>query len=174
MNPQSAAIAGSGNPLKSRFESEIRGKYFQNPPTCWPIQPPQSSIRFRSSIFSRSSFAPKPIGKHLLRRLWFRIQNFPGFRIRKATISQISEFGFSYMKWNMSTDSSIQSFKPEKYRLMKNYAFLPYVFHQYLNFLLRVTYFFLKNYRFRLWRQNRNYKKDRNYFSSFTKFKCIY
>ena len=28
MNPQSAAIAGSGNPLKSRFESEIRAKIF--------------------------------------------------------------------------------------------------------------------------------------------------
>ena len=28
MNPQSAAIAGSGNPLKSRFESEIRAKVF--------------------------------------------------------------------------------------------------------------------------------------------------
>ena len=27
MNPQTAAIAGSGNPLKSRFESEIRAKY---------------------------------------------------------------------------------------------------------------------------------------------------
>ena len=26
MNPQSAAIVGSGNPLKSRFESEIRAK----------------------------------------------------------------------------------------------------------------------------------------------------
>ena len=28
MNPQSAAIAGSGNPLKSRFKSEIRAKIF--------------------------------------------------------------------------------------------------------------------------------------------------
>ena len=28
MNPQSAAIAGSGNPLKSGFESEIRAKMF--------------------------------------------------------------------------------------------------------------------------------------------------
>ena len=34
--------------------------------------------------------------------------------------------------------------------------------------------FFLKNYRFRLGQQNKNYKKDRNLFSSFTKFKCIY
>ena len=28
MNPQSAAIAGSGNPLKSRFESEIRANVY--------------------------------------------------------------------------------------------------------------------------------------------------
>ena len=28
MNQQSAAIVGSGNPLKSRFESEIRAKIF--------------------------------------------------------------------------------------------------------------------------------------------------
>ena len=28
MNPHSAAIAGSGNPLKSRFESEIRAKIY--------------------------------------------------------------------------------------------------------------------------------------------------
>ena len=28
MNPQSAAIVGSGNPLKSRFEAEIRAKIF--------------------------------------------------------------------------------------------------------------------------------------------------
>ena len=28
MNPQSATIAGSGNPLKSRFEYEIRAKIF--------------------------------------------------------------------------------------------------------------------------------------------------
>ena len=28
MNPHSAAVAGSGNPLKSRFESEIRAKIF--------------------------------------------------------------------------------------------------------------------------------------------------
>ena len=41
MNPQSAAIAISGNPLKSRFESEIRAEIFiQNPPIRWPIQPP--------------------------------------------------------------------------------------------------------------------------------------
>ena len=30
MNPHSAAIAGSGNPLKSRFESEIWAKIFSN------------------------------------------------------------------------------------------------------------------------------------------------
>ena len=30
MNPHSAAIAGSGNPLKSRFESQIWAKIFSN------------------------------------------------------------------------------------------------------------------------------------------------
>ena len=40
MNPQSVAIAGSANPLKSRYESEIKQKYFQNPPICSPIYPP--------------------------------------------------------------------------------------------------------------------------------------
>ena len=39
MNPQSAAIAGSGNPLKYRSESEIRQKYFQNTPIRSPIHP---------------------------------------------------------------------------------------------------------------------------------------
>ena len=39
MNPHSAAIAGSGNPFKSRFESKIRAKYFQNPPIRSPIHP---------------------------------------------------------------------------------------------------------------------------------------
>ena len=43
MNPQSAAIVGSGNPLKSRFESEIQAKIFQNPPICSPIHPPQQA-----------------------------------------------------------------------------------------------------------------------------------
>ena len=40
MNPQSVAIAGSASPLKSRYESEIKQKYFQNPPICSPIYPP--------------------------------------------------------------------------------------------------------------------------------------
>ena len=41
MNPQSAAIAESGNPLKSRFESETGQKNFQNPPIRSPIHPRQ-------------------------------------------------------------------------------------------------------------------------------------
>ena len=41
-SPTSAAIAGSGNPLKSRFESEIREKYFQ-------------ILRIRSPVFSPPS-----------------------------------------------------------------------------------------------------------------------
>ena len=49
MNPQSVAIAGSANPLKSRYESEIKQKYFQNPPICSPIYspppPPQPSMQ---------------------------------------------------------------------------------------------------------------------------------
>lgn len=39
MNPQSAAIAVSGNPLKYRFESETWAKNIQNPPIGWPIHP---------------------------------------------------------------------------------------------------------------------------------------
>ena len=42
MNPQSAAIAGSGNPLKSRFESEIRAKIFSKSadPFAYIFTPP--------------------------------------------------------------------------------------------------------------------------------------
>ena len=39
MNPQSAAIAVSGNPLKYRFESETWAKKIQNPPIGWPTHP---------------------------------------------------------------------------------------------------------------------------------------
>ena len=54
----------------------------------------------------------------------FRKQNFPGFcRITKA---KISIFGnrLPYTEWDMSTDRYIQSFKQEKYRLMKIFALL--------------------------------------------------
>ena len=39
MNRQSAAISGSGNPLKSLFESEIRQKHFQSPPSVCLFTP---------------------------------------------------------------------------------------------------------------------------------------
>ena len=39
MNPQSAAISGSGNPLKSLFESEIRAKIFSKSALLLPIHP---------------------------------------------------------------------------------------------------------------------------------------
>ena len=45
MNPQSVAIAGSTNPLKSRYESEIKQKYFQNPPIRSPIYPALPSMQ---------------------------------------------------------------------------------------------------------------------------------
>ena len=40
MNPQSAAIAGWGNPLKSRFESEIRAKIFSKSVDPFAYSPP--------------------------------------------------------------------------------------------------------------------------------------
>ena len=40
MNPQSAAISGSGNPLKSLFESEIRAKMFSKSALRLPIHLP--------------------------------------------------------------------------------------------------------------------------------------
>ena len=42
MNPQTAAIAGSGNPLKSRFESEIRAKIFSKSADPFAYSPPLS------------------------------------------------------------------------------------------------------------------------------------
>ena len=42
MNLQSAAIAGSGNPLKSRFESEIRAKIFLKSVDPFAYSPPSS------------------------------------------------------------------------------------------------------------------------------------
>ena len=42
MNPQSAAIVGSGNPLKSRFESEIRAKIFSK--SADPFAYPPASL----------------------------------------------------------------------------------------------------------------------------------
>ena len=42
MNLQSAAIAGSGNPLKSRFESEIRAKIFSKSVDPFAYSPPSS------------------------------------------------------------------------------------------------------------------------------------
>ena len=40
MNPHSAAVAGSGNPLKSRFESEIRAKIFAKSADPFAYSPP--------------------------------------------------------------------------------------------------------------------------------------
>ena len=69
---------------------------------------------------------PKPKGYRLLRSYAgydsVYMQNFPGFQIPKAIISQISELGLRCLERNMSSDSYIQSFKHEKYLLMKNYA----------------------------------------------------
>ena len=40
MNPHSAAVAGSGNLLKSRFESEIRAKIFAKSADPFAYSPP--------------------------------------------------------------------------------------------------------------------------------------
>ena len=42
MNPHSAAVARSGNPLKSRFESEIRTKIFSKSADPFTYSPPSS------------------------------------------------------------------------------------------------------------------------------------
>ena len=42
MNPQSAAIAGSGNPIKSPFESEIRAKIFSKSADLFAFSRPLS------------------------------------------------------------------------------------------------------------------------------------
>ena len=45
MFPQSAAIAGSGNPLKSRFESEIRAKIFSKSVDLFAYTTPSKKVR---------------------------------------------------------------------------------------------------------------------------------
>ena len=44
MNPHSAAVAGSGNPLKSRFESEIRAKIFSKSADPFTYSPPSLAV----------------------------------------------------------------------------------------------------------------------------------
>jgi len=44
MNLQSAAIAGSGNPLKSRFESEFRAKIFSKSADPFAYSPLSSLV----------------------------------------------------------------------------------------------------------------------------------
>ena len=44
MNPHSAAVAGSGNPLKSRLESEIRAKIFSKSADPFAYSPPSTSL----------------------------------------------------------------------------------------------------------------------------------
>ena len=50
MNPQSVAIAESGNPLKSRFESEIRAKIFSKSADPFVYSPPSKTVK-NSSVF---------------------------------------------------------------------------------------------------------------------------
>ena len=55
MNPQSAAIVGSGNPLKSRFESEIQAKIVF-PPLLLKIEKKCAKIVLRLSFFFFQSY----------------------------------------------------------------------------------------------------------------------
>ena len=50
MNPQSAAIAGSGNPLKSRFESEIQAGIFSKSADPFAYLPPLSLLRLKGRL----------------------------------------------------------------------------------------------------------------------------
>ena len=62
MNPQSAAIAGSENPLKSRFESEIRAKIFSKSADPFAYSPAQETgflpgLKFSTTTNERASIS---------------------------------------------------------------------------------------------------------------------
>ena len=57
MNPHSAAVAGSGNPLKSRFESEIRAKIFSKSADPFAYSPPSLSY-WRPLVLVQPGFEP--------------------------------------------------------------------------------------------------------------------
>ena len=54
MSPQSAAIAGSGNPLKLAMNPKSKQKYFQNPPIRLPVNPPLPSMQSASLTLIQS------------------------------------------------------------------------------------------------------------------------
>ena len=54
MNPQSATIVGSGNPLKSRFESEIRAKIFSKSADPFIFSTPSKRLK-NSSVFEMNN-----------------------------------------------------------------------------------------------------------------------
>ena len=56
MNPHSAAVAGSGNPLKSRFESEIRAKIFAKSADPFAYSPPSFCEPFKIQLGLLSFF----------------------------------------------------------------------------------------------------------------------
>ena len=57
MYPHSAAVAGSGNPLKSRFESEIRAKIFSKSADPFAYSPPSLSYS-RPVVLVQPGFEP--------------------------------------------------------------------------------------------------------------------
>ena len=57
MNPHSAAVAGSGNPWKSRFESEIRAKIFSKSADPFAYSPPSLSY-WRPLVLVQLGFEP--------------------------------------------------------------------------------------------------------------------
>ena len=72
MNPHSAAVAGSGNPLKSRFESEIRAKIFAKSADPFAYSPPSrnetkvSHERDWFLYFRNVSFFPLKISRQIM------------------------------------------------------------------------------------------------------------
>ena len=50
MNPQSSAIAESGNPLKSRFEFEIRARILSKSADPFAYSPPSSLLRLQGRL----------------------------------------------------------------------------------------------------------------------------
>ena len=56
MNPQSTAITGSGNPLKSLFESEIRAKILSESTNPFTYSPPLGRLVGAEKLFCKMRY----------------------------------------------------------------------------------------------------------------------
>ena len=90
MNLQFAAIAGSGNPLKSRFESEIRAKKFSKSADPFAYSPPPLSFTLTSLETSlQSTIKVKSVG------------TFPEILVKVVTspISPQTKLNYEQNRW---------------------------------------------------------------------------